>query len=222
MPASAKEMAVKRKRREDVVFPERKKRKVAVVTKEVPGNEADIQSQLHLLENQIFVSREHYNSIATLLKYLDEHGAEDQRDIAAAVALCRIFCRLMAAGTLTASRDMAENEVIIRSWLQERLLDYTTSMLVMLRCPDISKQVTAVTLLMRLMKVQAEYLNPQDDAIWLRGIFNRVLHSLIDSNEADERRAEFVEKYLHKYDDIRYYTFSLFACVYSALILWLS
>ena len=211
MPTSTKEIAVKRKRRESIVFPERKKCKVAAVGKQDSDNQANIQSEILLLENQIFASREHYNNIATLLNYLDDHNAEDQRDIAAAVALCRIFSRLLAFGTLTASRDMAENEVIIRTWLQERLSDCTTAMLVLLRCPDVGKQVTAVTLLMRLMKAQAEYLNPQEDADWLRGIFKAALHSLVDNSHADERRAEFVEKYLDKYDDIRYYTFSILA-----------
>ena len=211
MPASTKEGAVKRKRRENVVFPEHKKRKAVVVVEQNSDNEADIQSEILLLENQIFVSREHYNSIATLLKYMEDHDAEDQRDIAAAVALCRVFSWLMAAGTLTASRDMAKNEIVIITWLQERLSDYTTLMLVMLRCLDVGKQLTAVTLLMRLMKAQAENLKPQENAVWLHGIFKAVLHSLVDNSHADERRAEFVEKYLKKYDDIRYYTFSLLA-----------
>ena len=200
--------AKKKRKRDSVVLPETKGAKRRV-NEEGSDLGTDIQSEILLLENQILESREHYNSIVTLLDYSKIHDAGDQREIASAVALCRILCRLIAAGSLDASRNLADNEVTIVHWLQKRLVDYETSMLCMLVCQDISKQVTAMTLLMRLTKAQAENLRLQEDAVWLHGIFKKILRSLVDNSPSDEKRAEFVEKYLVKYDDIRYYTFTL-------------
>ena len=202
---------VRKKRKRDSSAPHETTRSKKRVVGQGSEHEIDIESEILLLENQILESRKHYNSIVRLLQFLDKHDAQDQRDIAASVALCRIFCRLMAAGSLTKSREMTDNEVLIVKWLKEQLTNYEASMLVMLYSEDLGKQGTALTLLMRLMKEQAEHLNLQDDSIWRHGIFASVLRSLIGSHPADDRRAEFVEKNLSKYDDIRHYTFALIA-----------
>ncbi len=211
MPSLTKEAEVKRKRKREGAAPSEPKRPKTRVAEQELDHEADIQSEILLLENQILESRKHYNSIVTLLDYLKELDAEDQRDIAAAVALCRIFCRLMAAGSLTKSKEMADDEVIIIQWLRKRLKEYEASTLAMLSLENTGRQSTALTLLMRLMREQVEYLKLQEDAIWRDGIFARVLQTLIESGPSDNRRAEFVEKYLVKYDDIRYYTFAFVA-----------
>ncbi len=210
-----KEVEVEKKRKRDSGAPSetrRVKRRVAGIESD---HEADIQSEILLLENQILESRKHYNSIVTLLGYSKEHDAEDQRDIAAAVALCRVFCRLMAAGRLTKSRETADDEVIIVEWLKKQIREYEASTLVMLFSEDISRQSTALTLLIRLMKEQANYLKLQDDSIWRDGIFTEILQALVGTSAADDRRTEFVEKYLVKYDDIRYHTFAFFTWVCS-------
>lgn len=198
----------KRRKRDSAASPEIERAKRRVIG-EGSDLEIDIQSEILLLENQILDSREHYNSIVTLLDYSGTHGAGDGKEVAAAVALCRILCRLIAAGNLDVSRDLADDEVTIVQWLQARLVDYEASMFSMLVCQDIGKQVTALTLLMRLMKAQAENLKMQEDAVWLHGIFKKVLQFLVDNSPSHEKRANFVEKYLVKYDDIRYYTFTL-------------
>lgn len=204
----AKEVEVKRKRKGDSGAPSETKRLKRRVTGRESDPEADIQSEILLLENQILESRKNYNSIVTLLGYSKEHGAEDQRDIAAAVALCRIFCRLMAAGNLSKTRETAGDEVIVVQWLKKQLREYEALILAMLSSEDIGRQSTALTLLMRLMREQAEYLKLQEDAIWRDGIFVGVLQALLGNSPADDRRAEFVEKYLVKFDDIRYHTFA--------------
>jgi len=205
-----KEVEVEKKRKRDSGAPSETRRVKRRVTGIESDHEADIQSEILLLENQILESRKHYNSIVTLLGYSKEHDAEDQRNIAAAVALCRVFCRLMAAGRLTKSRETADDEVIIVQWLKKQIREYEASTLVMLFSEDISRQSTALTLLMRLMREQANYLKLQDDSIWRNGIFTEILQALVGTSAADDRRTEFVEKYLVKYDDIRYHTFAFF------------
>ncbi len=210
-----KEVEVEKKRKRDSGAPSETRRVKRRVTGIESDHEADIQFEILLLENQILESRKHYNSIVTLLGYSKEHDAEDQRDIAAAVALCRVFCRLMAAGRLTKSRETADDEVIIVQWLKKQIREYEASTLVMLFSEDISRQSTALTLLMRLMREQANYLKLQDDSIWRNGIFTEILQALVGTRAADARRTEFVEKYLVKYDDIRYHTFAFFTWVCS-------
>ena len=173
--------------------------------------EIDIQSEMLLLENQILESRKHYNNIVTLLGFSRQNSAADRRDVVAAVALCRVFCRLISAGGLKESRDMSDEEVIIVQWLKERLADYEASTLVMLHSEDSGKSITALTLLMRLIREETEHSEIRGDAIWLRGTFSLVLLSLASNTVAHVSRAEFLTMYLCKYDDIRYYTFAVFA-----------
>lgn len=205
-----KEGEVKKKRKRDNGAPSETRKVKRRVAGTGSDHEADIQSEILLLENQILESRKHYNSIVTLLDYLKEQDKEDQRDIAAAVALCRVFCRLMAAGSLTKSREMADDELIIVQWLEKQLGLYEAYTLVMLLSDDISRQSTALTLLMRMMREEAHYLKLQEDSIWRDGIFKAILQTLTGTSDTDGIRPEFVEKYLVKYDDIRYHTFAFF------------
>ena len=209
MPGLTKEVEAKKKRKRDgadLLETKRSKRQVAI---QESDQEVYIQSEILLLENQVLESRKHYNSIVTLLGYSNRYDAEDQSDIAAAVALCRIFCRLMAAGSMTKSREMADAEILILQWLKEQLVNYESSVLAMLSSKDIGRQSTALALLMRLMREEAGHLKLQESAIWRDGVFKGVLLSLVGTSLANEKRAEFVEKYLAKYDDIRYYAFAL-------------
>ena len=214
MSESIKEVDARKKKRkrESATMPEIRRIKPREVAQE-SGPEDDIQSEILLLEHQILESREHYNSIAILLGYLRENDTDNQRDVAAAVALCRIFCRLMAAGSLTDSREISENESTIIQWLKDRLVEYESLMLAILKSKDLGKQSTALTLLMRLMKGQAEHLKLQGNSVWLHGLFSSVLLTLVSNTTAHSIRVEFIEKYLVTYDDIRYYTFAVFAWV---------
>ena len=167
----------------------------------------DRQAQILLLETQILESRRHYNNIATLIATLNETDHRRDRDVAAAVALCRVFSRLAVAGNLSKTKNAAENEAIIVDWLKERYKEYTEALSGMLRHGNTGRQNTALTLLLRLIKVDAAYVNPGEERIWRTGLFSKLIQALVEADGSQEIREEFLEKYVEKYADIRYYTF---------------
>lgn len=103
---------------------------------------AETTARIQELEEQISESRRYYNNIATLLSMLNaEHPDKEKPNLAVAVSLCRVFCRLIAGGNLTESNRAAENEKIIVAWLKERCQKYQKALLAILREADPSSQV---------------------------------------------------------------------------------
>lgn len=202
----------KRKRKDETSQASKKSRTAVVDTPQ----EVDFQDQALQLEEEILESQTNYNSIHTLLRHLQENNGADDEDVIAAVALCRVFCRLMAGGNLSKLRESSANEATIVQWLRERLYDYEKELLRMFRNESIGKQSTALTIVMRLVKEKASYLNQSEDAFWQNGLFRQLVQTLIEEEVAEETRSEFVEKYVEKYDDVRYYTFASLAYVPSS------
>ncbi|CAD6581026.1 MAG: hypothetical protein ASARMPRED_000394 [Alectoria sarmentosa] len=197
----------KRKRKDGVSHASKKSRTVAVD----PPQGVDFQDHTLQLEEKILESRTNYNSIHTLLEYLHKYDGAEDEDTIAAVALCRVFCRLMAGGNLSKSREKSGNEATIAQWLRERMHDYEQGLLRILGNENIRKQCTALTIVMRLFKEKASHLNRSEDAVWQRDDFIQIVQTLIGEQVAEETRAEFVEKYVEKYYDVRYYTFACLA-----------
>ena len=171
----------------------------------------DIQSEILLLENGILESRKNYNRITTLLEYMKAGDASDERDAVAAVALFRVFCRLMAAGSLTKTGDASGAEDIIVQWLKERLEDFEKALLRMFLSKDPAHQSTALTLLMRLVKEKAKQSVLAEDTTWRTGLFASIVQFLVSGINDEPAIEEFVEKYVEEYDDVRYHTFARLA-----------
>ena len=206
--------AKKRKRKDLGCSSSKRKRVVSKDSSEEP----DLQDHILSLEEKILESRTNYNSIHTLLGYLgsSDHGGE--KNVLAAVALCRVFCRLMAVGSLNKHKEKAGNENTIAQWLGERLQDYENEILKMLKEPDVGRQCIALTLLIRLVKEEAAHLKNLKESVWRGGIFGKLVHKLVEDEVAEETRAAFVEIYVEKYDDARYYTFAVLAYVRAVMI----
>ena len=197
------------KRKRDPSKPERGESKSKSRRKspsEDDGNDAeDVQSEILQLEAQILESRKHYNNIATLLQRARQSGAENEGPILAAVALCRVFSRLLVTGDMVKSKGMSEAEGVIVSWLKERYKELCTLLLDdFLRSEHPPKQSVALTLLMRLVKEEAK---SQKDYKIKNGPLPRLVEALLRLPLDDLNREEFAEKYLKQYDDIRYQTF---------------
>lgn len=170
------------------------------------GNDAeDVQSEILRLEAQILESRKHYNNIAALLQRARQSDAENEGPILAAVALCRVFSRLLVTGDMVKSKGMSEAEGVIVSWLKERYRELCTLLLDdFLRSEHPPKQSVALTLLMRLVKEEAK---SQKDYKLKNGPLPRLIDVLLRLPSDDLNREEFAEKYLKQFDDIRYQTF---------------
>lgn len=136
----AKEITKKRKVADKGTGGEKTSSKRRAVASEKSDNE---QAKIEELEAQISESRKYYNNIATLISMLG-HGQDQSRkqpNLAVAVALCRVFCRLIAGGNLQMPSKASDQEQIIVGWLKERLQEYQNALLDMIRNTDSSSQV---------------------------------------------------------------------------------
>lgn len=165
----------------------------------------DIQSRILQLETQILESRRHYNNIATLLQLASQPEAAEEGSILAAVALCRVFSRMLATGDMVKSKGMGEAEAVIVAWLKERYAEFQGVLLDnFLRNEHPPKQSVALTLLMRLVKEESK---AQRHCNVKFGPLPHLTQVLLELPAGDLNREDFIEKYFKQFDDIRYYTF---------------
>ena len=199
----------KRKRDDEAYhFPKRSQTSAMGSPREVEFHDYALQ-----LEENILQSRSNYNSIHTLLEFLQEGDGAKNEDTIAAVALCRVFSRLLGGGTLRKPQEKSSSEAMIAQWLREKLRDYEQALLRMLKNENTSKQSIALTVVVQLVKEKASHLYQSEDAIWQNGLFGQLVQTLIEEEVAEETKAEFVAKYVERYDDVRYYTFACLAYV---------
>jgi U3 small nucleolar RNA-associated protein 19 len=200
---STSNVGVKRKR--DPSKPERRESKTKSRRKSSSEDGNDTQAEILQLETQILESRKHYNNIATLLQLARQPEAENEAPILAVVALCRVFSRLLATGDMVKSKGMGEAEALIVSWLKGRYQEYKDVLLNdFLRSEALPKQSVALTLLMRLVKVEA---TAQKDHNVKNGPLPRLIEALLLLPLDDPNRDEFADKYFKQFDDIRFHTF---------------
>ncbi|KAL8952953.1 MAG: hypothetical protein Q9222_001172 [Ikaeria aurantiellina] len=168
----------------------------------------NVEEDILTLEGQILQSRKHYNNIASLLRYCQDDGSQISSSSLAAVALCRVFCRLIANGSISKPGEGQEKEIVVVKWLRGQLENYKQTLLGFFSSNDPGKQNSALTLLMRLLKDESQNSHLAPESIWRNGVFARLILKILDSNTADAVREEFVEKYVQSYDDVRLYTFA--------------
>ncbi|KAF2442037.1 CBF-domain-containing protein [Karstenula rhodostoma CBS 690.94] len=165
----------------------------------------DPQEEILRLETQITESRKHYNNIATLLKLSKAPEPDSEASVLAAVALCRVFTRLLSTGDMVKNKRMTEAETMIVTWLKHRYQEYIEVLLSdFLRSGHPPKQSVALTLLLRLVKEESK---AQKDFNIKNSPLNRTVEALLLLPEEDGSRDEFAEKFFGTYDDIRYSTF---------------
>ncbi|RAH66261.1 ribosome biosynthesis protein NOC4 [Aspergillus aculeatinus CBS 121060] len=198
-PIATATASKKRKNVKESGVPSSKRRAVA------DTESADATADIQRLEDQISESRKHYNNIATLISMLTTQGSAKKPNVPAALALCRVFSRLIAGGNLTDSSRAPENEKIIVAWLKERLKEYQKALLSIIRESDPSSQITALTLCLCIVNERATHL-PGEEGIWLTGLFKNVVEAVVEANNGQAVLSEFIEK-AKEFEDVRYYTF---------------
>ena len=207
--ASSLESGKKRKQKDEVSrFPKKSRTSATGSPREVEFHDYALQ-----LEETILQSRSNYNSIHTLLEVLQENNEAKNEDTIAAVALCRVFSRLLGGGTLRKPRESSSSEATIAQWLRGKLLDYQQALLRLLKSENTGKQSIALTVVVQLVREKASHLYQSEDSVWQNGLFEQLVQTLIEEEVAEKTRAEFVEKYVERYDDVRYYTFACLAYV---------
>lgn len=165
----------------------------------------DPQAKILLLETAILESKRNYNNITTLLHIARDQDNDDDEALLSTVALCRVFIRLLAAGSLHRKKNLAEKDVILVHWLRDRLAEYHEVLLSFLTSDD--HALTALTLSMRLLKAHGQYPYRDTDEHSFPKVLLRDIVAALCRPGADQVRREFVEKFVDEYDDIRLYTF---------------
>lgn len=187
----------------------RKRKRTAVQKAVSPPPATHDANEVLELENQILESRRHYNNIVKLLEYLKKPDAEDDdRSFIAAVALCRVFCRLLAGGKMSSKQGISNDETLIIDWLRERLKEYKNLLISKLASQKPEWSQLALSLPLQMMKEESVYLKVPNDTVWRNGTFALLLRKLADGTTPEATRGLFVKNYLVVFDDIRYYTFT--------------
>lgn len=162
------------------------------------------RAKILLLETATLESKRHYNNITTLLHIARDQTKEPEA-LLATVALCRIFVRLLAAGSLLRKNNSVEKDAILVHWLRDRLAEYNEILLSFLTNDD--HALTALALSMRLLKAHGQYPYREGDQNSFPRMLLRDIVAALCRPGAEQVRREFVEKFVDEYDDIRLYTF---------------
>lgn len=199
----------KRKRAVDTGAGPGAKSRKAPKTKPSTSAADDAQTRILLLEEQILESREHYNNIVELQKLVEHVDKKPKSATIAAVAICRVFCRLIAGEKLVKQSGASEADAQIVQWLKARLRDYTNTLVEWIGSPDATQESTALTLLMRVVKEETSGGSKKTDHHWRgeKSVFVTIIRALIRKGDAEGARQEFVDKYVEENDDVRFYTF---------------
>ncbi|EEH17616.2 hypothetical protein PABG_00179 [Paracoccidioides brasiliensis Pb03] len=193
---------VSKKRKKDA-----SEHKVQSSKRRAVADDVEEKGRIEQLENQIAESRKYYNNIVTLLSLFITEDATKSPNLTAALSLCRVFCRLMAGGQFNKSKGASEQDLILVAWLKERYQEYQQGLITVLKRADPSAQIAALTLCMRLVKEQT--INGGAGAeigVWKGGYFSDLIVALIEMQDGDPVRSEFIKKFLNKYHDVAFYT----------------
>lgn len=198
-----------RKRKRDVGTGSAGGLKARKAPKQTASATDDTQAKILLLEEQILQSTKHYSNIEKLSALLSNSEKKPKGAILAAVALCRVFCRLIAAEKLAKVKNASEKEAQLALWLRARLRDYVGNLRSWIGSPDATQESTAITLLMRIAKQEASGASKSAEQCWRNKdrTFHTLVGTLLQSDDAEGGRQEFVDKFVEEHDDVRYYTF---------------
>lgn len=171
------------------------------------GSNGSEVEQILQLETEIFESesKKNYNNIARLIRILKDDTEEPEKLVVVAIALCRVFTRLMVQGDLVKTKQSTEKDVVVIRWLKERYSEYKAFILRLLGEEGVN--IVALNLCMRLLKQEGQYLQNGQDYNFPVTFLTQIVQVLLDPESDGTARKEFGETYAEDNDDIRFYTF---------------
>ena len=149
----------------------------------------DPNAKILLMEQGILESRKNYNDITVLLSTAKEDSEEA---MLATVALCRIFVRLLAQGSLTFKKSLSEKEGVVVGWLRDQLSQYKVLLLEQMADEDLA--VTALTLCMRVLKAEGEFLSNKEEYSFPTAFIGDIVAAVVESTNEDVRTA-YIEEF---------------------------
>lgn len=165
----------------------------------------DPNAKILSMEQGILESKKNYNDITVLLSTMDEFRSGNPEGMLAAVALCRIFVRLLAQGALISKKTLSEKDLVVVGWLKEQFGEYKAKLLSILKDEDLA--LTGLTLCMRTLKAEGEFLYDKEEYTFPRAFIRNIVSTVFLIDNEDLVTA-YVEEYAEQFDDIRYYTFN--------------
>ena len=190
-------VSAKRKRTSATEQPTKKRRASS-------AEEEDPNAKILLMEQGILESRKNYNDIAVLLTQAQDFKSGKPEAMLSTIALCRIFVRLLAQGSLIAKKTLSEKETVVVGWLKGQFGQFKEVLLDLLLEEEVA--TTALTLCMRTLQSEGQYLYDKAEFTFPRAFIEDIITRLIAADN-DEVRQAFIEEFAEQYDDIRYYTF---------------
>lgn len=166
-----------------------------------------IRIKIQTLEKSILSSRRHYNKISILLSFACDQQAKCHKDILAAVALGRIFTQFFASGNMSAPAGAPKSEIMVTKWLIQKFENYKIELLRLMTSPYPDKSLTALTIIMQLIREDASQRKFTDETPWRKGLFPQLLNLLVSAANIEDVRGKFIDEYLKIYDDVRYFSF---------------
>jgi U3 small nucleolar RNA-associated protein 19 len=198
MPSKAPEAPLKRKRSAAAQKPKKRAKSDGD-----SSDDDDRQAEIMQLENDILESKKNYNNITKLLE-IAQDTADSETAVFATVSLCRVFLRLLSAGSLTRNPGQSEKEIVVIQWLKSKLGDYKQIALAALGEEETAS--TALTLAMRILKAEGQYISSKEDYNFPKAFLKKIVAVLVRHGSEDIRQ-EFCEKFVGEFCDVRFYTF---------------
>lgn len=164
----------------------------------------DANAKILLMEQGILESKKNYNDITILLGTAGEFKKGKPESMLAAVALCRIFVRLLAQGSLVLKKSTSERETVVVTWLRDQLYQYKSLLESLLQDDELGS--TSLTLSMRILKAEGEVSQDKEDYEFPQAALEAIVAKILMIDNEDVRQA-FIEEYVEQYDDIRFFTF---------------
>jgi len=107
---------------------------------------------------------------------------------------------------MTSSRGTPKSELTIIEWLKKQLEKYS-DMLLDIVASKSREDVDVIALLTQLIKAEVTSSANAVDRPWISGTFASLVYTLLRHPSLKDERAAFVNSYVDKYDDVRYYFF---------------
>jgi len=191
------------KRKQEAADGQPKKRTRAATSSD---EEDDPQATILLLESEIAESKKNYNNIAKLIAIAkDGVDSGEETAVVAAVSLCRVFIRLLAAGSLRKQKGASDKDTVVVQWLKDRLVEYEQILKGVFSREEWAS--TAMTLSMRLLKAEGQYPHKEEYTFPRPFLTEIVRMVMVHQDSVEDLLREFVETFVDAYDDIRFYTF---------------
>lgn len=172
---------------------------------ETRDDEDDLEERILLDEQAVLESKKNYNKIKHLLDIAQDAENNHGLGLVAAVSLCRIFIHLLAAGSLSMRKGLSNKDAVVVEWLKRQLSSYEDVVLQILG--EEERATSALTLALRLLKAEGQHLGAKDEYNFPTIFLTKIVKVLFYAPIGDDVRQEFAQKYMQKYQDVRFFSF---------------